>query len=215
MRSFLLLLIIFPVALLAQNTRDFISIKAGISSTNIIFKEAIAPSVDFFGFTFDPGRTFVGEGPQFGINKDINDRMYLELSYSAFSGKEYKIKANGPEAYYENYYTLKGFEVPLTVNYLIRRPERRLRVNLGAGVQYIEAHLKQYETFGMLGGVSSQLYKFNISEFQLTVSSGIQFRIIPDLYAAFIIKAAFSFNGRYSDSPSLTLKYSFRKKKQE
>lgn len=192
-----------------QKSNNIISLRLGYSSTNIVFKEAFEPSLQYFGVVFNTGKTFVGDGPEFGISKDINNKIYFDLSFSTFSGKDTKTKVNNNE----NYYTLKGFQVPLTANYLFRDDTKKLRINLGAGFQYIKGHLQQFET--ITNGnvqITNQITDINISELQLALRPGIQFRIIQNLFVSFIVQASISTNGRYSDSPCLFMKYAFRNK---
>jgi hypothetical protein len=193
-----------------QKTNDAISIRIGYSSTNIVFKEAVEPSFQFFGYTFNSGKTFVGDGPELGISKSINNKLFIDFSISLFSGQDIKTKVNNNE----NYYTLKGFQIPLTANYLLRDCSKRLRINIGAGFQYLSGHLQQFEKITNSGGqITNQLTDINISELQLALRPGIQLHIIPNLFASFIVKTAISINGRYSDNPCLSLKYTFTKKK--
>lgn len=60
-----------------QKHEELFSIKIGYSSTNIVFKEAIEPTFQFLGNTFKSGKTFVGEGIEFGAGKSINDKPSL------------------------------------------------------------------------------------------------------------------------------------------
>lgn len=191
-----------------QKSKELFSIRIGYSSTNIVFKEAIEPSFQFFGNTFNSGKTFVGDGPEFGISKSINDKLFIDLSLSTFSGQETKTKVNNNE----NYYTLKGLQIPLTANYLLRDSSKRFRINIGAGFQYLNGQLQQFEKITSTGGqVTNQLTDIKISEFQFALRPGVQFRIIPKLFASFIVKVSISTNGRYSDNPCLSLKYTFNK----
>jgi hypothetical protein len=210
MKLTIFLLVFFPISLFGQISKEPISLRIGYSSTNIIFKEAYEPSINIFGRVFKTGKTFVADGPEFGISKHINNRVFLDISLSSFSGRDTKAKVNSSE----NYYRLKGFQTAATINYLVRDSTKRLRINLGAGVQYLKAHLQQYETTASNNGqVTNQITDFNISEFQLSLRPGIQFRIIPNLFVCFIVKVSISPKGRYSDNPCLSVKYSFRNKK--
>ena len=210
MKHIIFLFLLFPFSLFGQKPNDLITLKIGYNSTNIVFKEAFEPSINIFGTIFNTGKTFVGAGSEFGISKEINNRTFIDLSFSSFSGRDTKTKVNNNE----NYYTLKGFQVPLTINYLLRDSTKRLRINLGTGVQYLKSHLQQYETITNGNSqITNQITDIKISEFQLALRPGIQFRIIPNLYASFIVKVSISTNGRYSDNPCLSLKYTFRNKK--
>mgnify|MGYP000903452764 CR=1 FL=1 len=196
--------------LFGQKSNEILSLRIGYNSANIVFKEAFEPSFQFFGYTFKSGKTFAGDGPEAGIAKSINSKLFIDLGISSFSGEDIKTRVNNNE----NYYTLRGFHMPLTANYLLRNSSKKLRINIGAGFQYLKAHLQQFEkiTTGS-GEVVNQLTDISISELGLAIRPGIQFRIIQDLVACFIVKVSISPNGRYTDSPAFSLKYTFTKKK--
>ncbi len=121
--------ILIIIVSFGQETNEVISLRIGYSSTNVVFKEAFEPSFQFFGNTFNTGKTFVGDGPEFGIIKSINKNLFIDLSFSSFAGQDTKTKVNNNE----NYYTLKGFQIPFTANYLLRDSSKKFRINIGAG----------------------------------------------------------------------------------
>jgi hypothetical protein len=209
MRKIICLLLVFPLAVFGQKTGDIITLSLGWASANIGFKEAIDPSINFFGRIFNTGNTFVGEGPEFGISKNISKNMFAEISFSTFTGKETKAKVNNNE----NYYTLAGFQLPLTLNYLTGDNNKRLRINLGGGGQLLKSHLQQFETIiNNSGQTTTRISDINISEFQLALVPGVQFRIIGNLFTSFLVKVGISTNGRYADYPCFSIKYTFRTK---
>ena len=201
----LLFILLLPLTALAQEKKEILSLRIGYGFTSIVFDEAADPSFVYFGLTF-PSSTFRSHGPEFGVSKSLNERVFIDVSFSSFSGKDLRAEKNENE----HWYNLKGFQVPVTVNYLIRNPTKRLRFNIGGGFQYLKAHLEQYETV-YEGADPMRIEKgdFKISELQFSARPGIQFRIIPNLFAALIYRASFSTSGRYSDNPSLSLRYSF------
>jgi hypothetical protein len=207
-----LLLIAFAVGtgsqLFGQRADEIISLRVGYGSPNIYFKEALEfeRPLKFFQDVLNTGKIFTGNAAEFGISKNISKSMFAEVSFSTLSGRD-KAKVDNKE----NYYTLKGFQLPVTLNYLTGDSTKRLRINLGGGVQFLKAHLQQYETVSINGGQAThQLTDINISEFQLALRPGVQFRIIPDLFASFLVNFGISTNGRFSDNPCLSLKYTFR-----
>lgn len=207
MRYLICLIPLFPVIVYGQKTKDVITVRIGASSTNIIFKEAVEPSVTFLGFTFETGKTFTGSGPEFGLSKNINKSLFVELSLASFSGHESVLRINNND----HSYTLKGFQVPVILNFLIRDTSKRFRINLGGGVQYIKAHLKQFETLADSGGPSTrQINDVSISEFSLAIVPGVQFRILSQLYISFVVNMAISTTGRYNDRPCFSAKYVFK-----
>jgi hypothetical protein len=210
MKKLTYLFLLFPISIFGQKTNDIISLRLAYSSTNIVFKEAFEPSINIFGRTFNTEKTFVGDGPEFGISKDINEDMFIDISFSTFSGRDTKLKVNNNG----DYYTLKGFQVPLTVNYLFRNHTKRLRINIGAGVDYLKAHLQQYESVSTTNGqVTNKINDILISEFQFAIRPGVEFRIIPNFFVSWIVRVSISTNGRYVDNPILSLRYTFKSKK--
>ena len=202
-------LIFTTILSFGQKPNDIISLRIGYSSTNIVFKEAFEPSFQFFGNTFNSGKTFVGDGPEVGVSKSVNDKLFIDLSISSFSGKDTKTKVNNNE----NYYTLKGFQIPLTANYLLRDSAKKFRINIGAGLQFLNGHLQQFETITTASGqITNQITDIDISEIQLALRPGVQLRIIPNLFVSFIVKISISTHGRYSDNPCFSVKYTFNKK---
>lgn len=203
-------ILLFPLSIFGQKSNNISSLRIEYSSTNIGFKEAFEPSVNIFGLVFNTGKTFVGEGPEFGVSKALNNRIYIDISFSSFSGRDTKLVVNNNKSNY----ILKGFQVPLTVNYLLRNNTKRFRINIGAGVDYLEAHLQQYESVNTtIGQVTNQVNDIHISEFQFAFRPGVEFRIIPDLFVSWIVRVSISTNGRYVDNPILSLRYTFKTKK--
>ena len=211
MKRNLLLLIIFLQFInksFGQKNNDVVSFRLGYSSTNIVFKEAYEPSLNLFGRNFNTGKTFVGDGPEFGISKDLSENMSLDIAFLTFKGSDLKAKVD----IYENYYTLKGYQIPITINYLLRNSSRKFRLNLGAGIQYLNGDLKQFEKISNgADKTTNQINEINISEVQLAVRPGVQFRVIPNLFALFTVKVAMTANGRYLDNPCFSLKYALKK----
>jgi hypothetical protein len=208
MKQLIYFISLFPSPIFAQKADDIISLRIGYSTTDIGFKEAFEPSVSILGGVFKTGNTFEGEGPEFGISKAINNRLYIDISFSSFSGRETKLIVNNDK----NYYTLKGFQVPLTVNYLLRKNTKRLRINIGAGIDYLKAHLEQFESFNTNNGqVTTQVNNIQISEPQFALRPGVEFRIIPNLFISWIARASISTNGRYVDNTILSVRYTFKK----
>ena len=201
---------LLPLVTAGQKKDDIITLRVGYSSTNVNFKEAFEPSVNFFGRVFNTGKLLLGEGFELGVSKNIVTKMFIEISFSTFSGRDTKLIVNN----YKNYYTLKGFKAPVTINYLLRDTTKRLRINVGAGVQYSKNHLQQFETISSnTGQMTNQIADINISELGFVLKPGVQFRIFPNLFASFIVSASVSMNGRYSDSPCFSLKYTLRAKR--
>lgn len=183
------------------------SVRIGYGATNIIFKEALQPSVNLFGRTFKTGKTYVAEGPEFGISKDLNSNIYLDIGFSSFSGGDTRVEFNNSK----NYYNLKGFQIPLTINYLFRDKTKKIRFNVGTGINYLKAHLQQYESSTLTNSqVVNQISDINISELQFALRPGIEFRVIPNLFISWMIRVSLSTNGRYVDNPVLSLRYSFK-----
>lgn len=209
-RIFLLLLTTWGLNSFGQGTDELFSLRLGYSSTNIAFKEAFEPAYPVFSKFFRAGKTFVGEGIDFGVSKSINNKMYIELGYSPFSGEDMQLKVGSATGSVEYTYTLKGFQLPLTFNYLLRDSSKKLRFNLGTGLQYLSGHLQQFVKADDNGvQQTSQIEDIRISEMSLILRPGIQYQIFQNLVASFIVKVSLAPNGRYADGPAFSLKYTF------
>lgn len=210
MKQIIYLFLLFPLAIYGQRTKDIVALRVGYGSTNIVFKEAYEHSINFFGRILKSGKAYTGQGWEFGISKDLTENLFMEASFSSFSDRRTTVIVNN----YESYYTIKGSKVPLTLNYLLRNSTKRFRINIGAGAQYLKAYLQQYGTINNdSGSITNQLTDIKISEFQVALRPGVQFRIIPTLYASFIVTIGILTNRRYTDNPCVSLKYSFKTKK--
>ena len=197
------------VNVLAQKTTDLFSVRLGTSSTNIVIREAFEPNATFFGITFKPGKTFAGDGPVVAITKNLSKTLFVELSFSSFKEKhDTKLIVNNNE----NFYSLKGFQFPVTISYYFRNSTKKLRYYLGSGFQYLRGELKQYESITSNGSQTTyQITDINFSEIQFSINPGIDFRIIPNLFIYFQVPVSLSIKGKYSDNPSFGIKYSFLK----
>jgi len=208
-KNITLALILISLGSWAQNHQEIISVKLGYGSTNVIIKEANSPDFNLFGYSFSSGNTFVGEGIEVGVSKSINPNLFIELGFSDFKGGDLRYKVNS----YERSYKLKGYQIPLSVNYLFRKEEKKLRFNLGAGLQYFKSTLSEFESYLNTENVyiENQAKDIDISEVHFLIRPGLQYRIVKHLTAAFVVKVSLSSNGRYTDNPAISLKYSFLK----
>jgi hypothetical protein len=212
MKQFLLLIsftFFFYSCVLAQKNTDLFSIRLGASSTNITIKEAFEPIATFVGISFRPGKTFAGDGPVIGVTKNLKKNLFLEFSFSSFKEKhDTKLQVNNNE----NFYSLKGFQFPVTINYYLRDSTKKIRFYIGSGLQYLKGELKQYESITANGMQTTyQITNINLSEFQFSLKPGIDFRIIPGFFIYFQVQASLSIKGKYSDNPSFGIKYTFLK----
>jgi hypothetical protein len=214
---FLFAFILITTFSFGQNANEKFSLRIGYSTTNITFNEAYNPSINFLGIPINlTGKNFSGDGPELGISKSIKEKLFLDIAFSSFYSPEFnQLTVNN----YALDYTLKGFQIPLTINYLTRNSSKKFRVNLGGGLQYLNGHLQQFEKITDNGGqiTQSTVTDVHISELQLSLRPGIQYRIAPNLVASFIVNTSISVTGnfgRYSDHPCLSLKYTFVKKKE-
>lgn len=194
----------------AQNHKEIIALKLGYATTNVIIKEAGTPIINLFGSSFSTGNTFVGEGLEVGISKSINPNLFIEFGFSNFKGGDLRYKINS----YERSYNLKGFQIPLSVNYLFRKKEKKLRFNLGAGFQYFKSTLNEFESYTNIENVyiENQSDDIDISEVHFLIRPGLQYRIVRNLTAAFTVKISLSTKGRYTDGSAISVKYAFSKK---
>lgn len=181
--------------------------KIGFSTTNIVFKEAKEPTAQIFGINFKTGKTFTGYGIELGAGMYIINNLFADFSISIFNGKDTKLKVNNNE----HYYILKGYQIPISVNYLLRDSSKKLRINAGVGFQYLNGKLDQFEKNNSNGPTVNQITNIKFSELQILLRPGIQFRIMKYLFLAFTVKLAISANGRYLDNPCLSLNYILKK----
>ncbi len=192
----------------AQQRIEEMSVRFGYGTTNIGVKEAYERSASFFGLKVKSGKTFIGEGVAYGVSKEINHKLTIDIAYSGFKGEEQTLRVNNVAYYYK----LGGHQIPITINYLTRDSSKRLRINLGLGAQYLNGNLKQFQNItNGANTITNKITDINISEVQLAFKPGIQFRIFPQLFALYTVTFALSANGRYLDNPCLSLKYSFTK----
>ena len=206
----LMFVLLLPVTLFGQQKQEIISVRAGYSGTIIVFKEAVDPSFLNFGLTFNNSKSFVSSGPEFGVSKSINNKLYIDFAFSTFSGEHTKFEYSGNEFWY----TLKGYQLPLSINYLLRDHTRKLRINLGGGIQYLNANLKQYETVDDgAGDITNTRTDIKIKELQICARPGLQYRITPDMFASFIINLSVSTNGRFANHPAIFVAYRIARKR--
>ncbi len=90
MKQLIWFFIFLPVSVFGQEAKDIFSLTIGNGSTNITFKEAFEPSINFFGRIFNTGKNFVGDGPECGISNEISQRIFMDFSFSLFSGRNSK-----------------------------------------------------------------------------------------------------------------------------
>jgi len=209
-KTLTLLFIFFSLYAKSQNNSEIVSLKIGYSSTNVIIKEANSPDLNLFGYNFFSRNTFGGEGIDVGLAKSINPDLFIEFGFSNFKGGDLRYKINS----YERKYNLKGFQIPLSVNYLFRKEEKKLRFNLGAGFQYFKSTLNEFESYINTDNVyvENQANDIEVSELHFLIRPGLQYRLVRNLTAAFIVKISLSPKGRYTDSPTISIKYAFSKK---
>ena len=213
MKSLIIALLCTPMFVLGQaQPNDLFSLKFGYNTTLISIKEAVRTKSNLFGLSFDHGNTYSGDGIHFGLAKNISDHLFVDLSAVFFSGEEQIVHAANYLSVLERSYTLKGFRIPASINYLFRSSSKRLRPNIGAGLQYLNFAFHQFEMQQSNGlTTNKEIAYVNTNEIQLLLSPGIQYRIIDELYVSFIVNVGIG--KRYIDAPTISLKYAFKNKK--
>ena len=202
MRLVSIMLLTVPLLSAAQK-KELFGVHIGGSGTNIVFKEAISSTVNFLGFSFNTGKTFAASGFQAGLSKQLTARMFGKTTFTYFSSNhDLQVRVNEDELTY----SMNGFQVPAIVSWYFRDTSKRLNMMAGAGVQLIHAHLQQYHETDQSISRNSDI---TITELQLCMEPGVQFRIVRRLYALFTVTIGVSANGRYSDHPCFSLKYMF------
>ena len=193
----------------AQTNKELFGIKIGYGTTAINFKESNPVSFSFFGRKFDSGNTFSGDGIEFGVTRSINKKMFMDFSFASFSEDGLHFKVND----FEYLYKINGYQIPISINYLLRNEERKFQFVIGLGFQYLHSKLKEQQHYISADQkyIENEFDEIKISEASVIFGAGIQYRIVPYLLAAFNVKASLSTRGRYSDRPSISLMYVFQK----
>ena len=108
------------------------------------------------------------------------------------------------------HYTLKGFVLPVTINFLIRDETRKLNFHLGGGFQYLSAQFYQYQDLTNNNVTTTdQLRDISISEGSIAGIGGAQYRIVKNLIIDWTARVAVATSGRISSAQILSVKYSF------
>jgi len=211
MKRFLYLILLLPCSASAQHSSDIFGIQIGYGSVNITAKDAYRQQINLFGFKRKTGNTFIGDGINIGLTKEIDSNLFIAINYAGFSGKDTDLEFG---SYLGNYIlsnSMSGYQIPISINYLLRKNSRKLRINLGAGFQYIQANIKQIETVTEKNLTQTNVVKdLDISQLQFMLRPGLQYRIIPNLFATYAVNIAIPFNGNYNDGPNFSIKYIFR-----
>ena len=87
MRKCLLLFLLAPLTLCAQQSHDYLGVRLGYSGANIVFPESEQIRVRFFGYVFDPGNTFPAPGGSLGFSKELRSNLYLDAGIAPFFGQ--------------------------------------------------------------------------------------------------------------------------------
>ncbi len=211
MKSLFIALFFFPILAFGQENRvDFFSLQFGYGSTNMRISEAVANPSGYLSF-FSDSKVYTGDGIQFGFAKDLNKRLFLDVSLALFSGAEQTYFSTGNLSSIQRTYALKGTRIPVSINYLFRDPSKRFQINLGAGLQYLHFKFQQFETQTTSGlAATKTITDLNAGQVQLLLNPGVQLRLFDELRATFNINMAVI--SRYNDSGSISLKYTFKNK---
>lgn len=211
MKRFLYLIFLLPCFAKAQHSSDVFGIQVGYGSFNITAKDAYRQQINLFGFKRKTGNTFVGDGINLGLTKEIDSNLFLAINYSSFSGKDTDLEFGSYLGNYILSHSISGYQIPISINYLLRKNSRKLRINLGAGLQYIQANITQTETITENNLTQTNVVKqLDISQLQFMLRPGLQYRILPNLFAVYAVNIAIPFTGNYNDGPNFSIKYIFR-----
>lgn len=178
---------------------DF-GINVGYSFSSVTFKDVDRTAINQPINTLDATEKFRGNGFHIGVYRKITNTLNIELAFSSFNGNKYR------DAYSTTMNKLKGFQVPIMANFLLRDETRSLNFVIGGGLQYLHAKGEEieYSTTGQ-----KQLSAFSVSTVYLSFDLGVQYRLIQNLYAAYTSRLSVSTNSRYADNGVVSLKYNF------
>lgn len=212
--SHLLIFLLLSVAANSQNERKPFYLRVGMSSSHYVIREAYKPpAISVLGaFDIGNGKTFTGEGPEFGMGKHLSERSFIDIGFATFryAGQTWEVgNMNGTLSYS---YRIKGWMLPVTFNYLLRDSTRKFRINTGLGLQFNRVDFQQFETMSASSTTTTTIRDVDLAELSFILRPGIQYRVLKQLYVSFLVNVSISTSGRYGDHPCLSVRYAFKSK---
>lgn len=196
----------------AQRQKNIFSIGAGFHVVNMGIEEADFRDIHAFRNGVGKKKNFTSTGYEVSISQPVSSRLTARVSWAHFNSEGYKFKEEGYLSY-SYYYTLKGDLIPLTLEYrLSRNPSTRLQLFAGGGLQLIKFKMSELERSSLgIGSVITQFREFKKSEFGILAVPGLNYRLIGQVYSDFHLRMGYSFSGRVTFNPSISLNYMFGK----
>lgn len=192
--SFLLLLVLVGAQSLAQTNTP--SVFAGFGAVAVNFRE-----ISQYTSLTQKREAFKGGGILIGGGLELRQQLYLELSLTPFKGNQLTRVTFSRE----NYFELKGFQMPISVHRLISNISKKFYMSLGGGINLLRANLKQYEDKG--GNLVS-----NTTFFTPTLAVFTSFRWRLYKRTQFDINLNASMVPRFAGTIGFALRYNFSKK---
>jgi hypothetical protein len=185
-----------------RSVENPIGIDAGYSFTSVTFKETDRTAINQLTSTLDAREKFKGDGFHLGVYKKITNVLTIELAFSSFSGTKNRDANSASNTYNE----LKGFQIPVMANFLLREETRDLNFIIGGGLQYLKAKGEEIEE---TASSRKQLAAYSISTVYGSFSYGAQFRLAYNLYVAYTGRLSVSTGAKNADNGVFSIKYSF------
>lgn len=209
---FTVILLLATISMQAQQQKNFFSIGAGFHVVSMGIDEADFRDIHAFRNGAGKKKIFSATGYDINISQPVSPRLSVRFSWAHFSGDGYKFAEEGYLSY-SYFYTLKGDFLPFTMEYQLRKnPAARLQLFAGGGLQLIRFKMSELERSSLgIGSVITQFREFKKSEFGVLASSGLNYRLIGKFYSDLRLRAGYSFSGRVTFDPALSLYYMFGK----
>jgi hypothetical protein len=194
-------------ALWGQSQKPF-SIRAGYSATAVRIDGAAQPSERLYNKVND-SKTFWGDGVEGGLSKAILPKVVVDAGFATISGRGTKAKIVSDRYNAEHYYSLKGFQLPITCNFQVTPPERKFRFLIGAGLQLLHLKFQQYQHYvDDTGGWTEAAQRLTFTDVQIAGKATAQYRLNERFSIMTHYKASVSHRGRLVNNAFAGLAYS-------
>jgi outer membrane protein W len=194
-----LLVLLFGSLYSSAQTSDYLSVKAGYNFTHLKYT-----STDGLFATNNVLGSFNATGFTIGFSKEIVPNFNFDLTYQRITVADINLTSSAG-TYTENH---QGFQLPLIITYLFQPDTKKLRLNFGAGAEYTSFGVDQ-KLISSGGAVTST--NDSVTKFDLLVTPGIQYEVMPNLYLNYNFHYSFIASGFNSNSHQLFIKYTFKK----
>ncbi len=185
-----------------HSTANDYGINAGYSFTSVTFKGTDRTAINQPTFNLDATEKYRGDGFHVGLYKKLTNSLNVEVGFSSISGSKNRSEIGSNTSIKK----LKGFQIPVMANFLLREEARDLNFVVSGGLQYLNAKGEEIEENN---ASIKQLSAYKVSTVYLSFGVGVQFRITQNLHIAYQSRISVGPNSRYSDNGVFSLKYAF------